>query len=105
MITSGHNKDRRKIQRLHTDLGDGKNIDIFLWIMAALVMLAITRAPASSWHQRGAKLSVIAKKICVSALHGSHSCCVLQLVFSCIFSSDLRWSVVAGECQDVEEIC
>lgn len=58
-------KDKRKIQRLHTDLGEGKNKDIFLQIITASVVLAVAGALASHWHQRCARLSVIAKKMAV----------------------------------------
>lgn len=60
----------------------GENKDIFLWIMRALFMLATDRAPASHWHQRCARLSVIAK---ITVFLESMAYCVLQLLFSCIF--------------------
>lgn len=73
--------------------------------MTALVMLAIARAPASHWHQRCARLSVIAKKtLCFWNPQLPLLLCVTTGV-QLYFSSDLGWSVMADEFQDIEEIC
>lgn len=74
----GHKNDP---EAPHRSKGGGDK-DIFLWFMRALFMLAIDRAPASHWHQRHARLSVIAK---ITVFLESMAYCVLQLLFSCIF--------------------
>lgn len=64
--------------------------------MRALVMLAITRAPASCWHQRCARLSVIAKIIVflesmAPALTVCYNWCSVVFSFSSVLVSDGWW--------------